>query len=177
MCTRLTVRLIFATLISLPLNALATDLPAVGLQTPEYMDGMSFLDLPSDTDHKWRDYFLYVYYWEKNFPQTPTQFALRGNRYKYIAYYGLWDVDELFDLRDDPSERNNLISDPQYDSVAQKMEQRLYDMLGEVGGMDIPMNQPVGRSQNKRWAERDGKHATDFPAALVVEEPSNTEAH
>ena len=52
--------------------------------------------------------FLYEYYWERNFPQTPTTFALRDDRYKFIRYHGLWDVDELFDLTADPDEMNNL---------------------------------------------------------------------
>ncbi len=149
-----------------------TIMHAAGLQTPDSMDGMSFLDLPNDLASQWRDYFLYVYYWEKNHPQTPTQFALRGDRYKYITYYGLWDVDELFDLRADPHEKHNLIANPDYKSVAKKMEHRLYEMLGDAGGMNIPMNRPAGGSQNKRWAKKGGKHAADFPPSLVVEEPT-----
>jgi len=153
-----------------------TILHAAGLETPEYMDGRSFLDLPNAPSLPWREYFLYVYYWEKNFPQSPTQFALRGDRFKYITYYGLWDVDELYDLRADPGEKNNLIADPQYQEVKRKMEDRLYAMLGEAGGMDIPMNQPRGRSQNKRWRARGGDQAADFPETLVVDEPINREA-
>lgn len=153
-----------------------TILDAAGLSTPDYMDGRSFLRLPNQDDAQWRDYFLYVYYWEKNFPQTPTQFALRGDRYKYITYYGLWDADELYDLQADPGETKNLLYDPQYRQIGKKMENRLYAMLGQTGGMDIPMNQPRGRSQNKRWAERGGHEAADFPEAFVVEEPLNREA-
>ena len=148
-----------------------TIMHAAGLKTPEYMDGKSFLDLPNHPDSKFRDYFLYVYYWEKNFPQSPTQFALRSDEYKYITYYGLWDVDELYDLKNDPGEKQNLITDPKYASTAKKMENQLYKMLGEEGGMDIPMNHPAGGSQNKRWEEKDGNHAADFPATLVVEKP------
>lgn len=153
-----------------------TILQAAGLQTPGYMDGRSFLELPHGKPESWREYFLYVYYWEKNFPQSPTQFALRGDRYKYITYYGLWDADELYDLKEDPGETKNLIFDPQYAKMAGEMERRLYAMLGEAGGMDIPMNQPQGNSQNKRWAKRGGRQAADFPAALVVEEPLNRDA-
>jgi N-acetylglucosamine-6-sulfatase len=153
-----------------------TILHAAGLKTPSYMDGRSFLDLPFDQTISWREYFLYVYYWEKNFPHTPTQFALRGDRFKLITYYGLWDVDELYDLRADPDETNNLIADPQYQDVVREMEDRLYDMLEETGGMDIPMNEPRGNSQNKRWRERGGQQASDFPDALVVDEPINREA-
>jgi len=153
-----------------------TILHAAGLGTPAYMDGVSFLDLPNQPDMDWRDYFLYVYYWEKNFPQSPTQFALRGDRFKYITYYGLWDVDELYDLKTDPEESNNLINNAEYKSVAKEMENRLYAMLGDAGGMDIPMNQPRGNSQNKRWEERGGDQAADFPRAIVVEEPLNRQA-
>lgn len=153
-----------------------TIMQAAGLQTPDYMDGKSFLDLPGSPNMKWRDVFLYVYYWEKNFPQSPTQFALRGDRYKYITYYGLWDVDELYDLKTDPGETNNLIHDPAHTKIAKQMENRLYQMLGDAGGMDIPMNQPRGGSQNKRWAAHGGHAAADFPASLVVEEPLNRQA-
>ncbi|MEM6688916.1 MAG: sulfatase [Planctomycetota bacterium] len=153
-----------------------TVLHAAGLETPAQMDGQSFLDLPNNPDMSWRDNFLYVYYWEKNFPQTPTQFALRGDRFKYITYYGLWDADELYDLQSDPGELNNLLYDPAYKSVAKSMEDELYQMLGDAGGMDIPMNQPKGNSQNKRWVDVEGNLGADFPAAFVVEEPINKKA-
>lgn len=153
-----------------------TILHAAGLQTPDYMDGRSFLDLPAGKTDGWRDYFLYVYYWEKNFPQTPTQFALRGDRYKYITYYGLWDADELYDLQEDPGETKNLLYDPKFKKIAREMEDRLYSMLSDAGGMNIPMNQPSNNSQNKRWAKQGGRQATDFPEALIVEEPLNRNA-
>ncbi len=154
-----------------------TILHAAGLEKPDYMDGESFLEMPTNRDMPWRDYFLYVYYWEKNFPQTPTQFALRGDRFKYITYYGLWDTDELYDLTVDPTETKNLIYDPDYKSVAKEMEDRLYAMLAEKGGMDIPMNQPSGGINNKRWEKRGGDQASDFPAAMIVEEPLNKQAN
>ena len=153
-----------------------TILHAAGLKAPEYMDGESFLELPNRPEMPWRDYFLYVYYWEKNFPQSPTQFALRGDRFKYITYYGLWDVDELYDLTTDPGETKNLINNPDYQSIAKEMETKLYEMLGDAGGMDIPMNQPRGRSQNRRWEERGGNAAAAFPKSIVVEQPVNQQA-
>lgn len=154
-----------------------TVMEAMGLQTPAHMDGKSFLPLARGEDIPWRDYFLYVYYWEKNFPQSPTVFSLRGDRYKYITYYGLWDADELYDLQADPSESNNLLYDGKHQKIAKDLENRLYRMMDELGGMDIPLNQPRGRSQNKRLKSRGGEHASDFPAAIVVDQPINRNAN
>jgi len=153
-----------------------TVMEAMGLQKPPHMDGASFIPLGQGREVDWRDYFLYVYYWEKNFPQSPTVFALRGDRYKYITYYGLWDADELYDLQNDPNESENLWQDPAYDATVEEMETRLYEMMGEFGGMAIPVNAPRGNSQNKRLRGRGGNEAADFPESLVVDEPLNRNA-
>ena len=69
-------------------------------------DGRSFEPIlrgrePSD----WRDHILYEYHWEWNFPATPTTFAIRTDRYKYVYYHGTWDIDSFHDLQTDPVER------------------------------------------------------------------------
>lgn len=153
-----------------------TVMEAMGLRKPAHVDGDSFLRLAQGEEIPWREYFLYVYYWEQNYPQTPTQFSLRGDRYKYITYYGLWDTDELFDIQADPLEQKNLIHDPQFANVKAEMQDRLYSMMEELGGMQIPLNPPRGRQQNKRLrgkglGGRGGERAADFPEAMIVDEP------
>ena len=152
-----------------------TVMEAMGLKKPPHMDGKSFLSLARGEEIPWRDYFFYVYYWEQNYPQTPTHFALRGDRYKYITYYGVWDTDELFDIQADPEEQNNLIHDPAFAKVRNEMQKRLYDMMEELGGMAIPMNPPRGRQQSKRLRSREGVQAADFPEAFIVDEPLRKE--
>ena len=153
-----------------------TVMEAMGLHKPQQMDGSSFIGLAQGQDIPWRDYFLYVYYWEKNFPQSPTVFSLRSDKYKYTTYYGLWDTDEFFDIQSDPMEQKNLIRDPAYSKNAKQMEDRLYQMMADMGGLDIPMNQPRGNSQNKRLRSRGGDQASDFPRDFVVDEPINRNA-
>ncbi|MER2491788.1 sulfatase family protein [Catenovulum sediminis] len=153
-----------------------TILEAAGIQKPAHMDGQSFLPLAQKKKIKWRDYFLYVYYWEKNFPQSPTVFALRGNKFKYITYYGLWDTDELYDLENDPKEQHNLIADPKYTKTINKMKNHLFDMLADQGGMDIPMNKPKGNESYIRLRTRGGDKAADFPEHYVVDKPQHTNA-
>ena len=150
-----------------------TVMEAMGLEKPAHMDGDSCIQLAQGKSVPWREYFLYAYYWEKNFPQSPTVFSLRSDKYKYTTYYGLWDTDEFFDLQADPMEQNNLIRNPDVAKQAKEMENRLYQMMADLGGMDIPMNQPKGGSQNKRLETRGGDRAADFPKALVVPEPLN----
>lgn len=152
-----------------------TVMQAMGLQKPEHMDGQSFLPLAQGKSIPWRDYFLYVYYWEQNYPHTPTHFSLRGDRFKYTTYYGLWDTDELFDLQADPMEQNNLAHKSEFEKTKKQMQDRLYAMMEELGGMVIPLNPPRGRQQNKRLRDRGGVDAADFPEAFIVDEPLRDE--
>ncbi|MCX6630442.1 MAG: DUF4976 domain-containing protein, partial [Candidatus Solibacter sp.] len=153
-----------------------TVLAAAAIAPPPHMDGRSFLPLAQGRTIPWREHFLYVYYWEKNYPQTPTTFAIRGERYKYITYYGLWDADELYDLQNDPQETKNLLYEPRYHALARDLESRLYTMMAELGGMEIPLNAPLGESNNKRLRTRGGERAADFPAPFVVEQPIHQNA-
>jgi N-acetylglucosamine-6-sulfatase len=82
---------------------------------------------------------LYEYYWEHAFPHTPTTFALRGDRYKYIYYHGVWDLGELYDLQTDPQERVNLFTIPAFQDTVRAMRDRLYDRLEASGGMQVPI--------------------------------------
>ena len=154
-----------------------TVMEAMGLRPPPHFDGTSLAPLLRGEETTWRDAFLYVYYWERNYPQTPTTFALRGERYKFITYYGLWDADELFDLQSDPAEMHNLFHDPAHAELAAKMETDLYYRMTAMGGMAIPLNGPRVGPRNKRLLSRGGEEAADFPRALLVEEPINTSAH
>ena len=152
-----------------------TVMEAMGLKKPPHMDGESFLPIAQGQEIPWRDYFLYVYYWEPNYPQTPTHFCLRGDKYKYITYYGLWDTDELFDIQADPTEQHNLIHDPAFAKTKKEMQDRLYAMMADLGGMNIPMNAPRGNQQNKRLRDKGGPKAADFPEAFIVDEPIRKE--
>ena len=57
------------------------------------------------------------------------------------------------------------------------MENKLYKMMGELGGMEIPLNQPAGGVNNIRLRSRGGEKASAFPPTMVVDEPVNTNAN
>jgi N-acetylglucosamine-6-sulfatase len=137
-----------------------TVLEAAGLAPPA-MDGRSFLSLARGERLPWRDALLYEYYWERNFPQTPAMHAIRGSRYKYIRYYGLWDTDELYDLQADPLETRNLIRDSGHQTVVTKMNAQLFETLAATGGMYIPLAPDRGGTNNLR--RPGGSPGAEFP--------------
>jgi N-acetylglucosamine-6-sulfatase len=148
------------------LDVAPTLLAAAGLQAPAEMVGRSILPLARGEPVAWRTEVLYEYYWERNYPQTPTVFALRADRYKFIRYHGLWDLDELFDLQADPLEMNNLAYLPEHAERVRQMSDRLFALLAETDGRAIPLYPDRGPVFNIRapGAER----AAPFPPVLIA---------
>ena len=132
-----------------------TIMDACGLEKADQMRGESMLPLLEGQEvHDWRDKVFYEYYWEYDFPQTPTMFGVRTERYKYIRYHGIWDTDEFFDLENDPDETDNLIASPEYQDTIRNLAEDMFDWLESTGGMNIPIKRTVGtRSGDHRNAK------------------------
>ena len=133
-----------------------TLLEAAGAPLPAEMkiDGKSFWPLLLGRSIPWRDHILYEYHWEWNFPATPTTFAIRTDRYKFISYYGVWDRNGFYDLQTDPHERHNLINVPAYQDQIAAMQKQLFDELEVSGGLDIPVRRPAGQRLDDRKLRR-----------------------
>ena len=148
-----------------------TLLELAGLAIPDTVDGQSFAGLlkePSATD-SWRKALLYEYYWEPQFPQTPTMFCLREERFKLIQYHGIWDTDELYDLTSDPHETRNLIDDPAHQKRVAQMRKQLHHQLNETGGLAIPLGFKRNHGSNLRSAN--GSKRADFPQNFIHRKP------
>lgn len=145
------------------LDIAPTMLDLAGSPAPSDFEGRSLLELNhSETTAPWRNHFIYEYYWEFALPHTPTTFAIRTDRYKYITYHGLWDVDELFDLKADPDERHNLIFDPAMAKVRNELRARLFDeIVNRRGDRVIPFS-PKNRD-GRIYRDRDGPEPGVFP--------------
>ena len=143
-----------------------TLLAAAGLEAPAHMEGKDMLPLVRGEPVPWRTELLYEYYWERNFPQTPTVHALRGDRYKYVHFHGIWDIDELYDIQSDPAETNNLLAAPGHEDLVQRMSAKLFDLLERTRGMQIPLARDAGQ----RNALRDPKGPANapFPPSLLL---------
>ena len=146
------------------LDIMPTVLDVAGVAPPKGLDGGSWLPLAQGKSVEWRKELLYEYYWERNFPQTPTIHALRTDRYKFIRCQGLWDIDELYDLQEDPLESRNLIFSEKHSAIVDKMRTRLFEVLEQTGGMNIPLQPDRGTQQSLRSPDR--SKAAPFPVEL-----------
>ncbi|WNC73069.1 sulfatase [Thalassotalea psychrophila] len=140
-----------------------TLLAMAGVKAPDHFDGKSFLNLTQgEADGKWRNDFLYEYYWEFNYPSTPTTFALRSDNFKLIQYHGIWDTEELYDLENDPREMKNLINDEKYLAVVVEMRKKLFDRLANnQGEHTVPFTEKF--SSGAVYREGSRSKAAEFP--------------
>ena len=139
-----------------------TMMEIAGVRAPRQhtLDGRSFLaTLRGGSSGPQRDAVLYEYYWEWNYPHTPTQFALRTDRYKYIYFHGIWDRDGLYDLREDPAEAVNLAGRPEHAALVDSLRTRLFDVLESTGGASIPLLRP--RNERMDLRRPPGAQSTD----------------
>jgi N-acetylglucosamine-6-sulfatase len=113
---------------ALGMDICPTMLDAAGIPAPKQVHGRSLLPLlQGKAQGNWRTEFLYEYFWERDFPQTPTVLGLRTDQYSYMHYHGIWDIDELYDVQKDPDQMVNLLADYRTTAQAGRLFQRITD--------------------------------------------------
>ena len=145
------------------LDIAPTMLALAGVERPAHFDGESFDALLLEgEDADWDNEFIYEYYWDVTYPQTPTTFAIRTDAYKYITYHGIWDLDELYDIQADPEETTNLIESEAHQEIIADLRRRLYaELENEDGRRTLPFEVKRKRGQVFRNVSR--TEAAPFP--------------
>src|SRR5262249_26529720 len=86
---------------ALNIDVAPTLLELAGVTVPNVVRGRSLVPLFKGAATEWRNSFLVEYYSDKVFPRVRQvgYKAVRTERWKYIHYYELEGMDELYDLK------------------------------------------------------------------------------
>lgn len=109
------------------------------------------LEAGSRTPEDWRKDFVYEYFWERDFPQTPTVLGLRTDRYSFMQYHGIWDIDELYDIQSDFDQMNNLLANVRTTTEAGRNFQRIKDpeLKQRIGGFQSRINEILAATKGR----------------------------
>ncbi|MFH5832169.1 sulfatase [Halalkalibaculum sp. DA3122] len=108
----------------LMIDLLPTFLDWAGLPVPEKVQGRSFAPIVAgQSPEDWRSEFFYEHH---SFPdRIPRTEGVRTEHYKYLRYLDSEPLyEELYDLREDPDESENLAGDPEHADLLQQMRDK-----------------------------------------------------
>lgn len=122
--------------------------------------------LQGKTPDTWRDAIYYRYWMHLSHHHIPGHYGVRDGRYKLAFFYGLpldaslgkgtyppttpgW---ELYDLKTDPSETNNVYTNPAYAPIIKRLKSRLLDLKNQYGDDDSGYHELM-KIRQTNWAE------------------------
>jgi len=141
-----------------------TLLDLAGGAIPGDMQGRSFRAIleTGRTPAAWPDATYYRYWLHLAHHDNPAHYGIRTRDHKLIFFYGLpldapeavkrptvphW---ELYDLRNDPHEMNNLYADPAHAATVAQLKERLARLKREVGDTDEKYPELLERVRSTR---------------------------
>ncbi len=126
---------------ALNIDVPATILDMAGLKQPKNYHGKSLLPIVSGKRKTInRDTVLIEHLWE--FVSIPPSEGVRTNDWKYFRYVNDKSWEELYDLKNDPQEINNLVKNNKYSKVLNKLRQETAAQIQKV--QDPYPNAPTG---------------------------------
>jgi arylsulfatase A-like enzyme len=102
-----------------------TLLDYAGVEIPKEVQGKSLRPLLENKNKDWRDAIYYHYLEFPNEHGTKKHYGIRTERYKLIHFYEDIDVWELYDLKNDPTEMNNIYDEKANEALIVDLKKRL----------------------------------------------------
>jgi len=122
---------------TLSVDLAPTILSAVGIPAPPTMQGEDMAPLYlAKKKPEWRDEFFYEHPCISNADRIPESEALVRKDWKYI-YWPQHKVEQLFYLKADPREENDLANNPERAAVLNEMRQRFRQLKAEAKGQRV----------------------------------------
>ncbi len=109
-----------------------TLLDLAGVEIPKDMQGTSFKEqLIGDKNAKTRDAVYYHYYEYPKWHMVQPHYGVRTDRYKLIHFYYNMDEWELYDLKNDKYEMDNLYGKKGYEEITTTLKKRIKELQKE----------------------------------------------
>ena len=106
-----------------------TILEMADVKYPNSVQGKSFFkNLIKKRSNDWRQSMYYHYYEYPFYHHVQPHYGIRNERYKLIHFYYDIDVWELYDLKNDPNELNNIISSKKHKKLINELKNELYEL-------------------------------------------------
>jgi N-acetylglucosamine-6-sulfatase len=136
-----------------------------GVESPSWVQGDSMVRLFKGSKD-WRNSFLYSYWVDLNYPQYPRTLAVRTEDFKLVTYPDTEEKSELYDLKNDPLEMDNLIDDPAHGTKVVALQKEIDRLVRET---DYKVSYAVLDNSKKQglmlkfdFENSDGKSAKDL---------------
>ncbi len=113
-----------------------------GAPVPDEIQGRSFVPLLGGKHPRdWRSTMYYRYYHYPGDHQVQQHYGVRNDRYKLIYFHRInqW---ELYDLKKDPHELNNIYSDPSYGGTVKKLKAEMDRLRKQLNDHDQYVDGP-----------------------------------
>ncbi len=102
-----------------------TLLDAANIKVPDFMQGISLVPSMTGKQKTIPRHSLYYHFYEDKADHTVLKhLGVRSERYKLIYFYTVEEW-ELYDLKKDPQEQNNLIKSPKHQQIMADMKKEL----------------------------------------------------
>jgi arylsulfatase A-like enzyme len=128
-----------------------TLLEACGVKIPKTMQGFSFMNTLQGKQKTPIRKSVYAHYYEYPYwHNVQPYYGVRTNRYKLIHYY--YDIDkwEMFVLKTDPNELNNVYGKPEFAKIQKELAKELKRQQKETGDTGTLEDYRVPTTQNVR---------------------------
>jgi len=117
-----------------------------GMAPLDRVHGASFKSVGQGDESNWRRSWMYEYNFENEFPYTPNVRGVRTEEWSYMHYpngEGQPDTEkaELYNIRTDPKQKNNLIDAPDAQATLRQLQNELQRLQTSTGG--LPDTMPV----------------------------------
>ena len=107
-----------------------------GLPIPKTWQGESLVPRTVGAEQiQKREMFLCEHLWD--IKKIPPSEGIRTTKWKYFRYRHDMQYEELYAIDDDPSEKNNLVNNPEYTKILSKLRHQCDSMINQASHINI----------------------------------------